>query len=77
MLRVLDRISFDLDLILENHWIIPGLVWDPITMLKFGVIPCKPTRSVMNLNQGIRIKGREMALVWHEKASRTVLQTSS
>ena len=27
--------------------------------------------------QGIRIKGREMALVWHEKASRTALQTSS
>jgi len=26
--------------------------------------------------QGIRIKGREMALVWHEKASRTSLQTS-
>ena len=29
------------------------------------------------LNQGIRIKGKEMALVWHEKASRTALQTSS
>ena len=27
--------------------------------------------------QGIGIKGREMALVWHEKASRTALQTSS
>ncbi len=27
--------------------------------------------------QGIRIKGREMALVWHEKASRTSLQTST
>ena len=27
--------------------------------------------------QGIRIKGREMALVWHEKASRTASQTSS
>ena len=27
--------------------------------------------------QGIRIKGREMALVWHEKASRTALQTDS
>ena len=27
--------------------------------------------------QGIRIKGREMALVWHEKASPTALQTSS
>ena len=27
--------------------------------------------------QGTRIKGREMALVWHEKASRTALQTSS
>jgi len=46
-------------------------------MLKFGVIPCKTTRSVMNLNQGIRIKGRDLALVWHEKASRNALQTSS
>ena len=27
--------------------------------------------------QGIGIKGKEMALVWHEKASRTVLQTST
>ena len=27
--------------------------------------------------QGIGIKGMEMALVWHEKASRTALQTSS
>ena len=30
-----------------------------------------------SLNQGIGIKGREMTLVWHEKASRTALQTSS
>ena len=29
-----------------------------------------------HFNQGIGIKGREMALVWHEKASRTALQTS-
>jgi len=29
------------------------------------------------LIQGIRIKGREMALVWHEKASGTALQTVS
>ena len=28
-------------------------------------------------SQGIRIKGMEMALVWHEKAGRTALQTSS
>jgi len=28
------------------------------------------------LNQGIGIKGKEMALVWHEKAIRTALQTS-
>ena len=28
-------------------------------------------------NQGIGIKGKEMALVCHEKASRTALQTSS
>ena len=27
--------------------------------------------------QGIGIKGREMALVWHEKASPTALQTGS
>jgi len=27
-------------------------------------------------SQGIRIKRREMALVWHEKASRSALQTS-
>ena len=33
--------------------------------------------SHKGLDQGIRIKGREMALVWHEKASRTALQTSS
>ena len=26
---------------------------------------------------GIEIKGKEMALVWHEKASCTALQTSS
>ena len=31
----------------------------------------------MKYFQGIGIKGREMALVWHEKASRIVLQTSS
>ena len=31
----------------------------------------------MIAQQGIGIKGREMALVWHEKASRTALQTSS
>ena len=28
-------------------------------------------------NQGIGIKGKEMALVWHEKASRTALQNST
>ena len=28
-------------------------------------------------SQGIRIKGMEMALVWHEKAGRTALQTTS
>ena len=28
------------------------------------------------LTQGIGIKGKEMALVWHEKARRTALQTS-
>ena len=33
--------------------------------------------SLVKINQGIRIKGRKMALVWHEKASRTALQTSS
>ena len=27
--------------------------------------------------QGIGIRGKEMALVWHEKASRTALQTST
>jgi len=27
-------------------------------------------------HQGIGIKGKEMAVVWHEKASRTALQTS-
>ena len=30
----------------------------------------------MLLFQGIGIKGNEMALVWHEKANRTALQTS-
>ena len=33
--------------------------------------------SIGTLNQGIGIKGKEMALVWHEKANRTALQTSS
>ena len=33
--------------------------------------------NAIDLNQGRGIKGREMALVWHEKASRTALQTSS
>ena len=33
--------------------------------------------SFKQLLQGIGIKGKEMALVWHEKASRTALQTSS
>ena len=28
-------------------------------------------------NQGIRIKGREMVLVWHEKARCTAVQTDS
>ena len=28
-------------------------------------------------DKGIRIKGREIALVWHEKASHTALQTGS
>jgi len=27
--------------------------------------------------QGIGIKGKEMALVWHEKASRSAYQTST
>ena len=30
-----------------------------------------------HMQQGIGIKGKEMALVWHEKASRTALQTST
>jgi len=33
--------------------------------------------SIGTLNQGIGIKGKEMALVWHEKANRPALQTSS
>ena len=31
----------------------------------------------MGVKQELRIKGKEMALVWHEKASRNALQTSS
>jgi len=31
----------------------------------------------MSTAQGMGIKRKEMALVWHEKASRTALQTSS
>ena len=46
---------------------------------------CFKTGFKLNLNfdvsdiepQGIRIKGRVMALVWYEKASLTALQTSS
>ena len=33
-------------------------------------------RKLEGFSQRIRIKGREMALVWHEKANRTALQTS-
>ena len=33
--------------------------------------------AIMGIGQGIGIKGREMALVWHEKAGRTVLQTNA
>jgi len=33
--------------------------------------------SLLCKNQGKGINGKEMALVWHEKASRTALQTSS
>ena len=32
---------------------------------------------LINLNQGIGLKGKKMVLVWHEKASRTALQTST
>jgi len=35
------------------------------------------TRTSFKLSQGIGIKGKEMALVSHEKASHTALQTSS
>ena len=31
----------------------------------------------IRINQGIAIKGKEMALVWHKKASGTCLQRSS
>ena len=31
----------------------------------------------IRINQGIAIKGKEMAPVWHEKTSRNALQTSS
>ena len=34
-------------------------------------------RTIQVKIQGIGIKEREMTLVWHEKASRTALQTSS
>jgi len=41
----------------------------------------KPVLSGWNfqtrIDQGIGIKGKEMALVWHKKASRTAFQTSS
>ena len=33
--------------------------------------------QIFSTNQGTGIKGMEMALVWHEKASRTALQTGS
>ena len=38
---------------------------------------CIDIYDCIHLDQGIGIKGKEMALVWHEKASRTALQTSS
>ena len=34
-------------------------------------------KGTLDIHQGIRIKGMEMVLVWHEKASRTALQTGS
>ena len=55
---------------------VPGLYisWDD-RMEKVLVWNEKP--NPMHCRQGIEIKGKEMALVWHEKASRTALQTSS
>ena len=44
---------------------------------QFGFVTWPYGTFPVCLYQGIRIKGREMALVWHEKASRTALQTSS
>jgi len=35
------------------------------------------TLLLINLNQGIGLKGKKMVLVWQEKASRTALQTST
>ena len=49
-----------------------GLILNTIQML----IESKEF-SFKQLLQGIGIKGKEMALVWHEKASRTALQTST
>ena len=59
----------------STHCIIRTLVF-----IIYGTqcIICAPVFLVQTvLYQGIGIKGKEMALVWHEKASRTALQTSS
>ena len=40
-------------------------------------IYAKETTFSVYWRQGIGIKGKEMALVWHKKASRTALKTSS
>ena len=51
--------------------------WDRPHLLNFYTKINFSSKSLKNTFQGIGIKGREMALVWHNKASRTALQTSS
>ena len=61
-------------------------IWDP-KMKFYPKLKLMPATYIKHLRkvyhpqilekQGIWIKGREMALVFHEKASRTALQTSS
>ena len=41
-----------------------------------GCSECSVYFSFFDVKQGIGIKGKKIALVWQEKASRTALQTS-
>ena len=70
----------------DEQLIMSTLHWNPSTLAQLKVWQSNSLSSVTGSGalqqleirtQGIRIKGREMALVWHEKASHIALQTGS